>query len=89
MIEWKRKSKQPAARGETAMSRRRIKTVNERRRKFRASEEMRQFLLREPEEIDFSNDAFIQKLLAPFADFPVEVTRRWAEEWREEHRRSR
>ena len=71
------------------MSRRRIKTVNERRRKFRASEEMRQFLLREPEEIDFSNDAFIQKLLAPFADFPVEVTRRWAEEWREEHRRSR
>jgi hypothetical protein len=71
------------------MSQRRIKTVNERRRKFRASEEMRQFLLREPEEIDFSNDAFIQKLLAPFADFPVEVTRRWAEEWREEHRRSR
>ncbi|MCS3918106.1 hypothetical protein Q2T83_16475 [Fervidibacter sacchari] len=71
------------------MSRRRIKTVNERYRKFRASEEMRQFLLREPEEIDFSNDAFIQKLLAPFADFPVEVTRRWAEEWREEHRRSR
>jgi hypothetical protein len=62
------------------MSRRRLKTVNERRRKFRASEEMRQFLLREPEEIDFSNDAFIQKLLAPFADFPVEVTRRWAEE---------
>jgi hypothetical protein len=41
---------------------------------------MRQFLLREPEEIDFSNDAFIQKLLAPFTDFPVEVTRRWAEE---------
>jgi|FaiFalFF_MnMetaG_3_1042247.scaffolds.fasta_scaffold62011_1 hypothetical protein len=71
------------------MSRRRLKTVNERRRKFRASEEMRQFLLREPEEIDFSNDAFIQKLLAPFADFPVEVTRRWAEEWREEHRRSK
>lgn len=72
-----------------AMSRRRLKTVNERRRKFRASEEMKQFLLREPEEIDFSNDAFIQKLLAPFADFPVEVTRRWAEEWREEHRRSK
>jgi len=71
------------------MSRRRLKTVNERRRKFRASEEMRQFLLREPEEIDFSNDAFIQKLLAPFADFPVEVTRRWAEEWREELRRSK
>jgi len=71
------------------MSRRRIKTVNERRRKFLASEEMRQFLLREPGEMDFSNDAFIQKLLAPFADFPVEVTRRWAEEWREEHRRSR
>ncbi len=51
--------------------------------------EIRQFLLKEPEEVDFSGDEFIQKLLSPFADFPVEVTRRWAEEWREEHRRSK
>ncbi len=39
--------------------------------------------------MDFSNDEFVQKILAPFADFPVEVTRRWAEEWREEHRRNK
>ncbi|MFA0751818.1 MAG: hypothetical protein SLRJCFUN_002221 [Candidatus Fervidibacter sp.] len=51
--------------------------------------EIRQFLLKEPEEVDLSNDEFIQKLLSPFADFPIEVTRRWAEEWREEHRRGR
>jgi len=71
------------------MSEQKIKSANEGRRKLRVREEIRQFLLREPEEIEFSNDAFIQKLLAPFADFPVDVTRKWAEDWWEEHRRSK
>ncbi len=60
-----------------------------RRQGSKRLKEIRQFLKMEPEEMDFSNDEFVQKILAPFADFPVEVTRRWAEEWREEHRRNK
>ncbi|MCS7265867.1 MAG: hypothetical protein NZ805_13665 [Armatimonadetes bacterium] len=71
------------------MLERKPKSSQNKRRTSKRLEEIRRFLKKEPEEMDFSQDEFIQKILAPFADFPVEVTRRWAEEWREEHRHSR
>lgn len=61
-----------------------------RRRKL--TEKQRQLLLMTPEEIeqaDFSDDLLIRKIEELLKDFPLEVRRQWAEEWREEHRRSR
>jgi hypothetical protein len=33
-------------------------------------------------------DEWMRKVLEPFRFWPLEVRKRWAEEWREEHRQS-
>ncbi len=69
------------------MLKRKSQKSRNKRRELKRLEERRRFLKVEPDEMDFSDDEFVRKILAPFADFPEEVTRRWAKEWREEHRR--
>lgn len=59
------------------------------KRKPRLTEEALRLLMAEDDEIDFSNDPLVRKLEEAFEGWSLEERRRWAEEWREEHRKSK
>jgi len=59
------------------------------KRKPRLTEEALRLLLAEDDEIDFSDDLLVRKLEEAFDGWSLEERRRWAEEWREEHRESK
>ncbi len=58
-------------------------------RRLKLTEEQRRLLMADPEELEFSQDAFFQQLWAPFEGWSLKELRRWAEEWRAEHRHSK
>lgn len=56
------------------------------------TKEQSRLLLMEPEEIEgatFEDDETISRILKLTEGIPLELRRRWAEEWREEHRQSK
>lgn len=69
-----------------------VRKVNNRGKRRKLTEEQRRLLLMTPEEIersDFSDDPLIRKIEELLKDFPLEVRRQWAEDWRKEHERGR
>ncbi|MCX7969550.1 MAG: hypothetical protein N3B10_13840 [Armatimonadetes bacterium] len=57
--------------------------------KLQLSEEVIRLLTMEGDEFDFSDDPLVRKLEEAFEGWSLEERRRWAEEWREEHRKSK
>jgi len=71
------------------VSKRKPKTSGTLRLKRRLSDEALRLLLAESDEFDFSDDPLVRKLNEAFEGWSLEERRRWAEEWREEHRRGK
>jgi hypothetical protein len=53
------------------------------------AEKVKALLLSDPDEADFSDDPLVRKIEEAFEGWTLEERRRWAEEWREKHRRSK
>jgi hypothetical protein len=66
------------------------KTRKKTNRRRKLAEKQRRLLLMTPEEIeraDFSDDEVLKRIRELMEGIPLELRRKWAEEWREEHRR--
>ena len=63
-----------------------------RKRRIKLTEEQRRLLLMEPEEIErasWEDNELIRRIRELMEGIPLDLRRRWAEEWREEHKRSK
>lgn len=66
--------------------------VSNRRKRPKLTEEQIRLLMMELEEIEQANlegDDVTRRIRELMKGIPLDLRRRWAEEWREEHRRSR
>lgn len=68
------------------MPRNKSKKSSNRKKRARLTEEQVRLLLSDPNE-PIEESEWLRKILEPFRFWPLEVRKRWAEEWREEHRR--
>jgi hypothetical protein len=74
------------------MSKSKVGRGHNRSKQRRLTEEQRWLLLMKSEEIDratFEDDETISRILKLMEGIPLELRLRWAEEWLEEHRRSK
>lgn len=58
------------------------------KRSAQLTDKQQRLLLADPDEL-IEEDEWLREILEPFRCFSQELWERWAEEWREEHRRSR
>jgi len=70
------------------MPKRKVGKGNNQSKQRKLTEEQIRLLTSDPNE-PVEEDEWLRKILEPFRFWPLEVRRRWAEEWREEHRRSK
>jgi len=69
------------------MPKNRSRKRHNRDKRPKLTEEQIRLLMGDPDE-PIEEDEWMRKVLEPFRFWPLEVRKRWAEEWREEHRQS-
>lgn len=70
------------------MTKRSLRKGSDREKRQKLTEEQIRLLLSDPDE-PIEESEWLHKILEPFRFWSLEIRRRWAEEWREEHRLSR